>query len=213
MKKKVGIVCAILVLAAAGFGFGSWMYKTAAVDKMREAAIHEVNSMVDIDAYGPVQQKKVRKILEESDAQIMEAEDERTVSNIKRDAREELGKIKTLEQLRKGWYKSLKKEVDLDAYRQKQQKEIRAILKDSKKKIYQCERKKETTKIKKDALDRIGKLKTNAELTAEEEAKRQAELARQRAAAEAAAAAAAAEKAKAKDKKKSSNKKKNSEDD
>ena len=96
----------------------------------------------------------------------------------------------------------LKAAVNLDDYREAEQKEIGTILENGEETIRQTKDQAEIDKVIKDASDQIGKLKTDAQYTKEEEeeAARLAELERQRQEEEAAAAAAAASKKKSKKK-------------
>ena len=88
----------------------------------------------------------------------------------------------------------LKASVNLDDYREAEQKEINAILEDGEKAILATEDEAEVDKVIEEATGKGSELKTDAQYTKEEEeeAARQAELERKRQEEEAAAAAAAA---------------------
>lgn len=88
----------------------------------------------------------------------------------------------------------LKASVNLDDYREAEQKTINTILADGEKAIMATEDEAEVDKIIENATGEVSELKTDAQYTKEEEeeAARQAELERQRQEEEAAAAAAAA---------------------
>lgn len=208
MRNKIIIIIAVLVVGGAEFAFGAWMYQTAAVDKMRAAAVEELHSLAVLDEYGPSQQKKIRKIMDKQEPLLLAAEEEHETYLILQKARKKIKKIPTLEEIRDEGVEDLNASVDLDKYREKQQKQIKEILKSKKKKIRKCTSKKQIKKIIADTGDQIKGIKTNAQLTAEEEAERQRELERQRAAAAAAAAAEAKAKAEKEKKEKKESKKK-----
>jgi hypothetical protein len=99
-----------------------------------------------------------------------------------------------IKEMRDAGIAELKASVNLDDYREAEQKEINAILDEGEKAILATEEEAEVDKVIEEASDKVSELKTDAQYTKEEEeAARQAELERQRQAEEAAAAAAAAQ--------------------
>jgi hypothetical protein len=99
-----------------------------------------------------------------------------------------------IKEMRDAGIAELKASVNLDDYREAEQKEINAILDEGEKAILATEEEAEVDKVIEDAAGKVSELKTDAQYTKEEEeeAARQAELERQRQEEEAAAAAAAA---------------------
>lgn len=75
---------------------------------------------------------------------------------------------------------TLRSSIDLEAYRDDEKTAISAILDDSEKAIRECKEQEAIDVIIADAKDSFTEFKTDAELTAEEEAARLAELERQR---------------------------------
>lgn len=205
MRKKIITVVVLLVVAAAGV-YSMTYYHDMKIDQMRANGVKELRAQVTMKDYGKKEKKKIRKILKADKKEILVATDQVTIQEIIEGVPEQIKDIPTIKQIRRAGQRALNEVVSMDKYRAEEQKEIRDILDDAQDEIDKCTEKGQINEILEDVKADIKDIKTDAQLTAEEEeAARLAELERQRAAA-AAAAAAAKEKAA---KKKSSGSKKN----
>ena len=187
MNKKAIVIIVAVVLICAG-AFGGWMYHSAQIDKMRNAGVKELHGIVTLDDYREAQQKEINEVLSASEAKINESKDQKAVDEVISDAKKAVAEIKTASQLDiEEGLASLEKSVDLNDYRKAQKKEVTKILDDAKASIEKADDTETIQAVIKDANKKIAKIKTDKQLTAEEEkAKKEAEA---RAAAEAAAAA------------------------
>ena len=185
-KKTIGIIVAVVVICAGAFG--GWMYHSAKLDKMRNAGAKELAGIVVLDDYREAQQEEVSRILEDSEAKINKAKDKAAVDAVLDEARTSVAAVKTAAQLdAEEGAAALDEITSLDQYRTKQQKKVKKILDEAKAAVAQADSPEAIQEIIKDAKDRIAKIKTDKQLTAEEKA-----AAEKKAQEEAEAAAAAA---------------------
>ena len=174
MKKKVAGIILLAVVLAAGI-WSMQAYHTMKIDQMRADGVKTLKASVDLKEYGKKEQKKIRK--------IMRSTDRDEIAVIAAGLGEKIEGIPTIAERQAKGVKSLKKLVSLKDYRDAQQEEIKDIRKAARKKIRKATEKKQIRKIVKDAGEQIALIKTDAQLTAEEEAARLAAIARARAAA------------------------------
>lgn len=182
MKKKVAGIILLAVVLAAGI-WSMQAYHTMKIDQMRADGVKTLKASVDLKEYGKKEQKKIRKIMRGEKAEIMRSTDRDEIAVIAAGLGEKIEGIPTIAERQAKGVKSLKKLVSLKDYRDAQQDEIKDIRKAARKKIRKATEKKQIRKIVKDAGEQIALIKTDAQLTAEEEAARLAAIARARAAA------------------------------
>lgn len=171
MKNKIfGIIAAVSVLVAAGIT-GGIMYHNAQIEKMRIAGVETLRSSVDLEIYREEQQKEVEKILDDGEQKIMECEEQEAVDQVNMEASAAIGEIKTDAELDiEEGIETLRSFVSLKDYRKEQKKEVKKILDDTEKKIRNASGEEEIGKLNKKAAKKISKIKTDAQLTAEEQA-------------------------------------------
>lgn len=191
MKKSTAAILAVLLIGACcGDVYQSYL---AEIEAMQNAGAEKLAATVDTGLYRQPEQEKINGILESTEAAIRESKDQAEIDKMIEDAAAEIGEFKTdAEYTTEEGVARLEDSVDLDQYREAEQKEIKKILKSTKAKVLETGDKAEIDKLIKDAKDKFAGFKTDAEYSAEEEAARQA------------AAAAAAAKKKSKSKKKKS---------
>lgn len=182
MKKKVAGIILLAVVLAAGI-WSMQAYHTMKIDQMRADGVKTLKASVDLKEYGKKEQKKIRKIMRGEKEEIMRSTDRDEIAVIAAGLGEKIEGIPTIAERQAKGVKSLKKLVSLKDYRDAQQEEIKDIRKAARKKIRKATEKKQIRKIVKDAGEQIALIKTDAQLTAEEEAARLAAIARARAAA------------------------------
>ena len=182
MKKKVAGIILLAVVLAAGI-WSMQAYHTMKIDQMRADGVKTLKASVDLKEYGKKEQKKIRKIMRGEKEEIMRSTDRDEIAVIAAGLGEKIEGIPTIAERQAKGVKSLKKLVSLKDYRDTQQDEIKDIRKAARKKIRKATEKKQIRKIVKDAGEQIALIKTDAQLTAEEEAARLAAIARARAAA------------------------------
>ncbi len=182
MKKKVAGIILLAVVLAAGI-WSMQAYHTMKIDQMRADGVKTLKASVDLKEYGKKEQKKIRKIMRGEKEEIMRSTDRDEIAVIAAGLGEKIEGIPTIAERQAKGVKSLKKLVSLKDYRDAQQDEIKDIRKAARKKIRKATEKKQIRKIVKDAGEQIALIKTDAQLTAEEEAARLAAIARARAAA------------------------------
>ena len=182
MKKKVAGIILLAVVLAAGIS-SMQAYHTMKIDQMRADGVKTLKASVDLKEYGKKEQKKIRKIMRGEKEEIMRSTDRDEIAVIAAGLGEKIEGIPTIAERQAKGVKSLKKLVSLKDYRDAQQDEIKDIRKAARKKIRKATEKKQIRKIVKDAGEQIALIKTDAQLTAEEEAARLAAIARARAAA------------------------------
>ena len=182
MKKKVAGIILLAVVLAAGI-WSMQAHHTRKIDQMRADGVKTLKASVDLKEYGKKEQKKIRKIMRGEKEEIMRSTDRDEIAVIAAGLGEKTEGIPTIAERQAKGVKSLKKLVSLKDYRDAQQEEIKDIRKAARKKIRKATEKKQIRKIVKDAGEQIALIKTDAQLTAEEEAARLAAIARARAAA------------------------------
>ena len=182
MKKKVAGIILLAVVLAAGI-WSMQAYHTMKIDQMRADGVKTLKASVDLKEYGKKEQKKIRKIMRGEKEEVMRSTDRDEIAVIAAGLGEKIEGIPTIAERQAKGVKSLKKLVSLKDYRDAQQEEIKDIRKAARKKIRKATEKKQIRKIVKDAGEQIALIKTDAQLTAEEEAARLAAIARARAAA------------------------------
>ena len=182
MKKKVAGIILLAVVLAAGI-WSMQAYHTMKIDQMRADGVKTLKASVDLKEYGKKEQKKIRKIMRGEKEEIMRSTDRDEIAVIAAGLGEKIEGIPTIAERQAKGVKSLKKLVSLKDYRDAQQEEIKDIRKAARKKSRKATEKKQIRKIVKDAGEQIALIKTDAQLTAEEEAARLAAIARARAAA------------------------------
>ena len=182
MKKKVACILLLAVVLAAGI-WSMQAYHSMKIDQMRAAGVKTLQASVDLNEYGKKEQKKIRKIMRGEEEEIMRSQDRDEIGEIAAGFGKKIEGIPTIAQRQAKGKKALKKLVSLEDYREAQQEEIKAIRKAARKKIRKATEKKQIRSIVKEAETQMADIKTDAQLTAEEEAARLAAIARARAAA------------------------------
>lgn len=171
MKNRIiGIIAAVSVLVAAGIA-ARVMYHNAQIEKMRIAGVETLRASVELEDYRDEQQKEINKILDKGEQQIMASEEQESVDNIISKASEEVSGIKTDAELDiEEGIETLKSSVSLKDYREEQKKEVKKILDDTEEDIRAASGEKEIKKLNKKAAEKIAEIKTDEQLTAEEQA-------------------------------------------
>lgn len=182
MKKKLVSIILLAVVLAAGV-WSMQAYHSMKIDQMRADGVKTLEASVDLKEYGKKEKKKIRKIMRGEKEEIMRSVDRDEIAGIAAGFGGKIEGIPTIAERQAKGAKALKKLVSLEDYRDAQQEEIKAIRKAARKKIRKATEKKEIREIVNDAGEQIALIKTDAQLTAEEEAARLAAIARARAAA------------------------------
>ncbi len=171
MKDKVfGIIAAVSVLAATGTT-GGIMYRNARIEEMRIAGVEALRSSVVLEEYRDEQQAEIEKILDDGEKKIMEVEEQEAVDKINSKAAAEIDGIKTDAELDiDEGIETLRSSVSLKDYREEQREEVQKIMDDTEKSIRDASGEKEINKLNKNASEKIAEIKTDAQLTVEEQA-------------------------------------------
>lgn len=191
MNKKM--IAAIVALVLAGTGFGGWKYyENNKIKEMREAGIGELTAAINLDDYREAEQEEINKIIADTEAKINESKDEAEIKSMVSEASDKFTKVKTKSQYVKDEaVKKLNELVNLDDYREAEQKEIKETLTAAEAKVKELDDEAEIDSLINKTAESFAALKTDAQYAEEEAA--------------AAAAKAAASKKKSKKKKSSSN--------
>ena len=173
MNKKIGIIIGSVIVAA-GCIVGGYFFHNAQIEKAQEESISQINKSVSMDDYREAQQQEVQAIIDSYDKKIHNTKDKSKMEKYVNSAKKEIGEIKTdaeiTEEVQNHGIKELNGIVNLDDYREAQRNEIEGILKDSTDEIKKVKTTEEADKIVKEAKENIANYKTDAELTAAEQA-------------------------------------------
>lgn len=171
MKSKIlGIIAAVSVLIATGTT-GGIMYRNARIEEMRIAGVEALKSSVVLEEYREEQQAEIEKILDNGERRIMEADEQDAVDKINSKAFAKIAEIKTDAELDiEDGIETLRSSVSLKDYREEQREEVQKIMDDTEKSIRDASGEKEIKKLNKNASAKIAEIKTDAQLTAEEQA-------------------------------------------
>lgn len=172
-KKGIAAVVAALVIAACAGGM--WHVHTEKIEAMQDDGVKALQAEVNLNDYREAEQAEINAILEETEAAIRDTGDQAEIDSLIEKAVGETEGFKTdAEYTKEEGLAKLAKVVDQDKYREDEQKEIKKILESTEKAINEAKGQAEIDSLIKEASDKIGELKTDAEYTAEEEAARQA---------------------------------------
>lgn len=173
MKKSTAAVLAALLIAACGADV--YQAHLAEIEAMQNEGVAALAQTVDPSLYRQPEQEKIDEILSSTEAAIRESKDQAEIDQMVEKASEEFAGLKTdAEYTEEEGVEKLEASVDLDQYREAEQKEIKKILKETKAAILEAGDKAEIEALIKEASDKFAEFKTDAQYAAEEEAARQA---------------------------------------
>ena len=192
MKKSTAAFLAALLIA--GCGADVYLTHQAEIKAMQDDGAAKLAAAIDMEQYREPEKEQITAIIENTEAEIRESEDQAEIDAMIEKAVAETADFKTdaVYSMEEDGIAKLEESIDLTLYREAEQKKIQKILDSTEDKIRESEDKDEIASLVKKAVKKTAEFKTDAEYTAEEEAARQA------------AAAAASKKSKKKSKKRSS---------
>jgi len=172
-KKRLGIIIGSVVVAA-GCIVGGYFFHNAQIEKAQEESVAQINKLVSLDDYREAEQKDVQAIMDTYDKKVEGTKDKSKMEEYVKSAEKEIGEIKTdaeiTEEVHSQGIEELNGLVNLDDYREAERSEIEGILKDATSDMKKVKTDEEASKIVEEAKENIANYKTDAELTAAEQA-------------------------------------------
>lgn len=100
-KRKITILIILIVIVGLLGGYFIWSQNRAEkLTEMRETAIEELHSMININDYRTEQQEEIQNIFDEYETKINESKDQDSIDAYLNRAKEKLDEIKTDEELK-----------------------------------------------------------------------------------------------------------------
>ena len=185
MKKKV-VILIILIAALVAAAATVYAYHDAKTNEMREQALKDIKATVSAEDYRAEQQKEINEIIEEYGLKLENTSDEDEMNAIVKQAEQELQTVKTDEQLRAEEIAAMREKAkatiskiaDPADYRDAGNEVIKTIVNEQSEKIDKCESQKEIDDAVAETEYRISTVKTDAQITAEEQARARAQAAK-----------------------------------
>ena len=164
-KGLIAAIAALLVIVCAGGGYYAYVQK---IEGMRNDGAAALQASVDLSNYREAEQAEITEIIEKTEASRRGSKDQAEIDSMVEAAVAEIGTFKSdSEYIKEEGIEKLKKSVDLDLYRDAEQKEIKEILDSTQKSIGEAKDQAEVDALIEKAVTKVGELKTDAQYTEE----------------------------------------------
>lgn len=170
MKKSTAAILAILLAAACIADV--YQAHQAEIRAMQNQGVAKLKESVDTEAYREAERNEIEKIFESTENAIRESEDQEEIDALVEKAVEETAGFKTdaVYAKEEEGIAKLKEAVDLNLYREAEQKEIKKILESTEAAISESEDQEEIDALIEKATGQFAEFKTDAEYSQEEAA-------------------------------------------